>query len=92
MKNCLAAVVIALLSSSIVQAEVADDEFYGIIESRPDGTVGTWNIGGRSIEATEDTDLDEDNGPLEIGACAEVDMDEGKVDEIETKPAEKCDQ
>ena len=25
-------------------------------------------IGGRSVEVTEGTDLDEDNGPLKIGA------------------------
>jgi hypothetical protein len=68
----------------------ADDEFYGIVESRPDGKAGTWTIGGRSIEATDDTDLDEDDGPLTIGACAEVEIGDGKVDEIETKPAAKC--
>jgi hypothetical protein len=49
----------------------ADDEFCGIVESHPHGTAGTWTVGGRSIEATEDTDLDEDEGPLEIGACAD---------------------
>jgi hypothetical protein len=39
---------------------------------------------------TEDTELDEDDDPLTIGACAEVEIDGGTVDEIESEPAEKC--
>jgi hypothetical protein len=65
------------------------DDFYGFVESRPDGKLGTWIVGGRSVEVTESTDLDEDNGPLEVGTCAEVGVDEGKVEETESEPAEK---
>lgn len=90
MKKSFIAFVIALIASSIVQFAVADDDFYGIIGSRPEGKVGVWTIGGRSIEVTERTDLDEDHGPLEIGARAEVDIDDGKVDEIESEPVKKC--
>ena len=32
---------------------------------------------------TERTDLDENDGPLKTGACAEVDMVDGEVEEIE---------
>jgi hypothetical protein len=73
----------------IVKAAAAGDDFYGIIESRPDIRVGTWTVGGRSIEVTERTNLDEDDGPLKIGACAEVDTGDGKVEEIETEPSHK---
>ena len=84
----LFACVLLVLGAATVAA--ADEDFYGIIESRPEGKVGTWVIGGRSIEVTERTDLDEDHGPLKVGACVEVDMDNGKVEEIETEPARKC--
>ena len=75
---------------SLSKTALADDDFYGVIESRPDGKVGTWVVGGRSIEVTDKTDLDKDNGPLEVGACVEVEMDDGDVEEIESEPLEKC--
>jgi hypothetical protein len=90
MKKPLVAFLVALIALSIVHVAVADDDFYGIIESRPEGKVGTWIVGGRSVEVIERNDLDEDNGLLKIGACAEVDVDDGKVEEIESEPARKC--
>jgi hypothetical protein len=90
MKISLAVFACAFIAPSIVQVAVADDDFYGIIESRPDGKIGTWVVGGRSVETTESTDLDEDNGPLKVGSCAEVDIDEGKVEDIESEPLNKC--
>jgi hypothetical protein len=33
----------------------ADDEFYGIIESRPEGKAGAWVIGGRQVMVTDKT-------------------------------------
>lgn len=41
---------------------------------------------------TERTDLDENDGPLKTGACAEVDMVDGEVEEIEHEhePARNC--
>jgi hypothetical protein len=70
---------------------LADDDFYGIVESRPaDGHVGEWVIGGRTFTATAATKIDTDDGPLDIGACASVDMDDGLVEEIEREPARKC--
>jgi hypothetical protein len=46
----------------------ADDDFYGIIESIPEGKIGTWVIGGRQIVVTERTQLDEDHDPLGVAA------------------------
>jgi len=89
-KHLVVAFAVASITSGIVQVAVADDDFYGIVESRPDGKVGTWTVGGRSVEVTESTDLDEDNGPLKTGTCADVDIDEGKAEEIESAPAGKC--
>ncbi len=69
---------------------VAHKEFHGIVESRPDGKVGTWVVAGRSVEVTAKTRLKEHHGPLNIGACAEVEIDKGKVKEIESEPLRKC--
>lgn len=69
---------------------LADDEFNGIIESRPDGKAGTWVVGGRSVEATERTRLDEKDGPLKVGVCAEVELEDGIVEEIDSEPLHKC--
>ncbi len=90
MKTSLVSFAVALVAASIVQVAVADDDFYGIVEQRPAGKVGTWIVGGRPIEVTVRTDLDEDNGLLKIGACAEVEIDDGEVEEIESEPARKC--
>ena len=70
---------------------VADDDFYGIVESRPlDGAVGEWVIGGRTFTATAATKIDTDDGPLDVGACASVDTEGERVEEIESEPARKC--
>ena len=39
----------------------------------------------------EITKLEEEDGPLEVGACAQVEIDDGVVEEIETERAEECD-
>lgn len=90
MNKPFAVFLFALIALSSVQVAVADDDFYGIIENRPEGKVGTWIIGGRSVEVTERTDFDEDHGPLTKGACVEVEIDDAKVEEIESEPARKC--
>ena len=68
----------------------AFDDFSGLIESRPDDGMGAWVIGGRTVFATERTKLDDHDGPLEIGACVEVDIHNGWVTEIERDAEWKC--
>ena len=89
MKSTTAIFVSALVAQSAAQAALADD-FYGTIEARPGTNIGTWVVGGRSINVTEQTELDEDHGPLDVGACADVELENGVVQEIESEPAEKC--
>jgi hypothetical protein len=69
----------------------ADEDFYGKIESRPDAGTGQWVIGGRNVDVTARTHLDDRKGPLEVGACVEVEIDDGIVEEIETERMRKCD-
>jgi hypothetical protein len=90
MKSSLVIVACAFAALTLSQIAMADEEFYGIIESRPDNTVGTWIVGGRSFDVTEHTKLDEDHGRLVVGACADIETDEGLVEGIESEPADKC--
>jgi hypothetical protein len=68
----------------------ADEEFYGIIESRPESKIGTWVIGGRQVEVTEQTEIDEDDGPLAVGACVQVEYKGNITEEIESEDKTKC--
>lgn len=80
----------AFMCSILTPAVASDEEFYGIIESLPNGSIGTWVVGGRSFEVTAKTKLEEDHGPFAVGSCVDVEIDDGLVDSIETEPARKC--
>lgn len=92
MKNSrIPAMTLAFSALAFSLGAVASDDFYGIVESRPaDGHVGEWVIGGRTFTATAATKIDTDAGPLDIGACASVDTEGERVEEIEHEPAQKC--
>lgn len=67
-------------------------EFTGQIESI---SGGTWMIAGRTVIVDADTELEEDEGPLDEGACASVEgvrQSDGSVlaDEIESEEPEEC--
>lgn len=49
-------------------------EFTGLVTAMPTeaGFVGDWTIGGFSVSSTGDTEIDQSDGPLRIGACVEV--------------------
>lgn len=58
-----------------VEDEADDDEdfeFKGLIESFPVGFIGTWVIGGRSVHVTALTRIEMEDGPVAVGALAEV--------------------
>ncbi|MFO1419014.1 MAG: DUF5666 domain-containing protein [Methylotetracoccus sp.] len=75
----------------LAPAAMADEEFYGRLESRPTGKAGTWVVGGRQLAVTDNTRLDEDDGPLVVGACVEVEYANGAIKEIESEDdAKKC--
>lgn len=65
-------------------------KIYGPIETRPKGKEGTWVIAGRTFTVTDTTKLDEDKGPLVVGACAQVELEGIVVEEIESEDASKC--
>lgn len=75
---------------SFSQMAVADEEFYGTIDSRPTGNAGIWVISGQQVEVTDKTDIDNDHGPLVVGSCVEVEHDKGVVKELESAKPSKC--
>ena len=79
-----------LVSGVISNTAFAFDDFNGRIESRPENGLGAWVIGGRTIYTTERTKLDDHDGPLEVGACVEVDISQGWVTEIERDADWRC--
>ena len=90
MKIAAAAFLFALVVQSFAQAALASDELKGIVQSRPEGKVGTWVVAGATLQVTEETKLDESEGPLVVGACAEVDISNGVVKEIESEKLSDC--
>ena len=80
-------VILTGLSASCADNEV---EYTGILEHRPDGKDGMWVIDGKSFSVTEEVELDDDHGPITIGACVELEMDEGDVKEIESTEMDEC--
>jgi hypothetical protein len=65
--------------------------FSGIVQSRPpDGLQGQWVIGGRTFVADAGTEFDQSDGDLAVGACAEVQVRNGRVHEIDSEPFHNC--
>jgi len=68
----------------------ADRDFYGKVEKLPaGGYIGEWIVDGKSVQVTQDTELDFEHGPAKVGSYVKVDgiAFEGKfiAKEIETK-------
>jgi hypothetical protein len=77
----------ALLAAPI---SYANKDFYGTIESRPEGNTGKWVVGGRNVDVTDKTRLVEEYGPLSVGACVEVGFEGKSVKEIASEKKRKC--
>ena len=50
MKKTLVTFLVSFIALSIGKVAIADDDFYGVIEKRPECKLGEWIIGGRSVE------------------------------------------
>jgi Domain of unknown function (DUF5666) len=66
-------------------------ELRGRISSRPDGLLGIWVVAGRSFTATNATEFDTEEGPLNVGACVKVEFTAGNIArEIDSEPNSDC--
>ena len=88
--NFLKAVLAATCLLGSAAPALADEEFYGIIEQRPQTNLGMWVIAGQQIEVTKKTELESEHGPLAVGACVEVEHKKNVAEEIESVKPEKC--
>lgn len=83
-----------LLFMGTAVTRAAESIHLGHVESRPDGNIGVWVIGGESFVADTATTFDETQGPLTVGACAEVEYttanDTNLATHIESKHADDC--
>ncbi|MCC7370255.1 MAG: hypothetical protein IT306_17660 [Chloroflexi bacterium] len=53
-----------------------ETELDGVVEAMPaTGLIGTWQVSGRTVVVTDATEIDQEEGPLAVGALVEV---EGK--------------
>ena len=85
--NHILPAIIVLVAASCSKDEV---EYTGMLEHRPEGKDGMWVIDGKSFSVTDAVDLDEDHGPIAVGSCVELEMEDGEVKEIESTDNEKC--
>jgi hypothetical protein len=67
-----------------------EDDYHGIIYTRPEEKVGGWAIGDKIFNIVESTHLDEENGPAVVGQCVEVEIDNNSLMEIETTSLDRC--
>lgn len=96
-----AALILGLGATAAIGTELADDvfadddeyEFEAVVDAMPPaGVVGTWQIGGRTVQVTESTEIDQEDGVLAVGARVEVEgtvLEDGSIGateiEIETE-------
>ena len=80
----------AILAASITACADNEVEYTGVLDHRPEGKDGMWVIDGKSFSVTDEVELDEDHGPITVGACVELEMDDGDVKEIESTEMDKC--
>ena len=73
------------------EANPVEIEFIGNVEQLPaSGFVGNWKVSGRTVVVSATTDIDQDRGPITVGACVSVEgtlnLDGSiKAREVETK-------
>jgi hypothetical protein len=87
-KTSFTFLLVSLLSSCSDNGKEA--EYTGILEHRPETSDGMWVIGGQSFSVSDEVKLDEDHGPLTVGTCVELEVEDGDVREIESEKMEKC--
>lgn len=82
----------ALVLGVLLCAGVAADETrHGIVKQEPEGDYVHWFIGGEQLDMAEGARIKDKVGPLEVGACAELDIADGVIQSAKTRPMSDCD-
>ncbi len=67
------AAILLFAVSNVALAQDNSGKWRGVVTSRPSGSLlGTWAIGGLTLQTNENTLFDITAGPLNIGACVSV--------------------
>ncbi len=73
--------------------EAEEIELTGVVEALPDGgLIGLWTVSGQSVNVTEETEIDETHGAVELGVTVEVEGyagDGGVIDATKVKVEEE---
>ena len=64
------AVVVATVDSALQESDT--DSTAWSRPSQADGMVGTWQIGGKTVQVTQTTRIDQEMGQLGVGVAVEV--------------------
>jgi|GEM_PF-2820404 len=88
----LATLLLATSAAPRLSAGGGETEFNGFVTAI-DGP--EWTIGGRTVVVTDSTEIEDDDGPLVVGACVEVEgslLPNGSVaaEEISSEDPEEC--
>lgn len=67
-----------------------NDDFYGIVQEKPKNNLGVWVVGNQKFTVTHDTEIDEDYESINIGSCVEIDIENNRVKEIESRHKGRC--
>ncbi len=82
----------ALVLGVLLCAGVAADETrHGIVKQEPEDDYVYWFIGGEQLDMAEGASIKDKVGPLEVGACAELDIADGVIQSAKTRPMSDCD-
>lgn len=83
----------ALVSLAMAFSAIAwaDDSWYGIVKQEPLADDSQWKIGDAGLRMGSDADIKLKAGRLEVGACAQVEAEDGVIGTAITRAMSHCD-
>ena len=84
------AVLFLIITASLAACGKDEIEYRGILQNRPVGTAGVWVIDDVPYHANFNTIVEQEHGPLGIGACVGIAMTRGIVRRIESENPDAC--
>jgi hypothetical protein len=66
-------------------ARPVERKFFGVVQSAPTDTVGTWVVGTMSFTVNSATRIETEHGPITVGACVEVEYIVSGADNVATE-------
>ena len=84
------AILLLSITASLAACGKDEIEYRGILQNRPVGTAGVWVIDDVPYHANFKTIVEQEHGPLGIGACVGIAMTRGIVRRIESENPDTC--